>query len=295
MSDHPPKFYRDDPNFADIKPLPLPQQTGDPFYINYSEEYIDLFGYFMALVNKEEISERALSVAERVINRYSNHYTAWWYKYHILETLKYDLDKELDFITNILTENPKSYQAWHYRQWLIDRATEFHDELPFLVKTFIKDSKNFHAWSYSIWYAERWNQVKEIYNLAVLQVRNDSRNNSAWNARRTLGEKLNISLESEFEAVEKSLLTVGKNESACNFAMALVDKDQTLKQKLKDLALKMIEKNNENVQALRLLIYVANLDGDAAEISSLCEKLMKLDPIRIPYYTLLKSGKIKFQ
>lgn len=289
------KLYRDDPDFKDLKPVPLPQTKGDPFFINYSAEIVDLFGYFFALLEKDEISERGIKVAERIIEKFTSHYTAWWYKYHILETLPYDFKRETEFINKILVENPKSYQAWHYMQWLVDKSPEFHDQIPFLKSTFIIDEKNFHAWSFSIWYAERWNQYNEVYLLALHQIKIDMRNNSAWNTRRTIGEKLNVDIEKEFNDVEDSLLQIGKNESACNFAMSLVDKKVELKDRLKSLANKMIEMKPDNFYAYRLLLYVANIDNDTSEIHHICDELIKLDTIRAPYYSLLKTGKIKFQ
>lgn len=289
------KLYRDDPSFSDLKPSPLPQTKGDPFFINYSEEIADLFGYFFALLEKDEISERGVKVSERVIEKFTGHYTAWGYKYHILETIPYDFNREAEFINKILITNPKSYQAWHYMQWLVDRSTEFHDQIPFLKSTFEIDEKNFHAWSFSIWYAERWNQYEEVFSLALYQIQIDMRNNSAWNTRRTIGEKLNVDIEKEFNDVEESLLKIGKNESACNFAMSLVDKKIEFKDRLKNLANKLIEMKPDNFHAYKLLLYVANLDNNKSEIDHLCDELMKLDSIRVPYYSLLKSGKIKFQ
>lgn len=289
------KLYRDDPSFDDLQPVALPQQKGDPFFINYSAEIADLFTYFFALLEKDEISERGIKVSERVIEKFTSHYTAWWYKYHILEKLPYDFNREAEFINNILTINPKSYQAWHYMQWLVDRADEFHDQIPFLKNTFAIDEKNFHAWSFSIWYAERWNQYEEVFSLALYQIQIDMRNNSAWNTRRTIGEKLNVDIEKEFNDVEESLLKIGKNESACNFAMSLVNKKIELKDRLKSLANKLIEKKPDNFYAYKLLLYVANLDGDKPEIDRLCDILIKLDSIRAPYYSLLKAGKIKFE
>lgn len=288
-------FFRNDPEFTDITPSQMVQKRGDPFFLDLTEENIDVFGYFFALLDKDEISQRGIKVAERIIESFPSHYTAWWYKYHILEKLPYDFTSECNFIEQILKENPKSYQAWHYRQWLVDRENECPDQILFLNETFAIDAKNFHAWSFSIWYSERWNKYQDVYDLSLRQIQLDVRNNSAWNTRMTIGQKLNVDLSKEFDDAEKSFDVVGKNEAACNFLMGIVDKQPELIERLKPLAMKMIAKHQDNVQAYRLLLYIANINNNQDEINTVCDQLMKFDPIRISYYTMLKSGNLKFQ
>ena len=282
-------------DLSDLQPVPLPQKTGDPFFIDYTDEYVKLFGYFLALLQKDEKSDRGLKIANFIIKNFPTHYTAWSYKFEILEQTPYDYDSEVKFIEEIILDNPKSYQAWHYRQWLVDRCEICPDEIAFLVRVFLIDAKNFHAWNFALWYGKRWDKDNDIFLLTTLQIRNDPRNNSAWNARRTIGDRMNVDLDKEFNDAEKTLMNITKNEAACNFVMSLADKNPSLKPKIYKLGNKMLEKNSNNPQAYRLLLYVANQDNNTEEIHRLCDELMKIDPIRVPYYTLLKQGKIKFQ
>lgn len=287
-------LYSNDPDWADLKPLPLPQQVGDPFYIQYSKENLELFGYFLALLDKKEVSQRALSLTERVIRKFSAHHTAWWYKFYILENSHYDFDKELQFIDDRLKENPKSYQAWHYRQWLMERIDYPFDDVPNLKRNFEIDAKNFHAWSYALWYAKKWNKLQEIYDLALYEIQQDMRNNSAWSIRKTIGDILEKNPQSELEAAAESLRIISMNEAACNFAIAMVEKDPTLCSRLRDIANEMINRKPENYFARRLLLYLETKASNYEAISTICDELITLDTVRANYYQLLKERKIGF-
>lgn len=290
-------LFTDDPSFADLTPLPLPQDDSDPFYVTYSEEYKDLFGYFFALLAKEEISTRALKVTNIVISEYPSHYTAWWYKFHILEKLEYDLNTELQIINAITLKTPKSYQAWHYRQWLMDRAENDNmEQFAFLKKLFDKDAKNFHAWNFAIWYAKRWDRCNEMFDFIKYEIKKDVRNNSAWNARIEIGNELNLNPINEFEDAVLELKNVTKNEAVCNFLIAMYKKDGSLLERLCEVGNELVAKSYQNIFGYRLLLFVeSRKQNNMKNIEKLCEKLMDIDPIRIPFYTLVKNGNIKYQ
>jgi protein farnesyltransferase/geranylgeranyltransferase type-1 subunit alpha len=278
-----------DPKWDDVEPVPPPHQRGDAFYISPPSWYTRLFGLFGALVAKDEISARAVDLCNLIIRDFTSHYTAWWYKFHVLERLGYDLEAELDRIAQVLRANNKSYQAWHYRQWLVDRSP--HDETAFLTETFERDAKNFHGWSFAIWYAARWDRGADIFALAVAQIASDCRNNSAWNARKTVGEMIGVDPLAEFEAAVDSLRVVGKNEAACNFLLAIVWKAPQLTGRVRELAEELLAKKPDNRHAMGLLLAVAEEKG---EVERYCDELMKIDPVRIPYYTLVRQGVLKF-
>ena len=289
------KLYKDDPEWADIKPIPLQEREGPSFVIEYSSQYQDLFGYFHAIVAKEEISERALKIVDDVISKYSSHYTAWWYKIKIMEKLPYNHIEEIKKVDDIIDCHCKSYQAWYFKQWLIDRLDEDYDQIPFLENIFRSDPKNFHAWGFAIWYATRWNKAKEVYSIALSQIERDMRNNSAWNARKATGDMLNVDPAKELEDAAKSLLVVGKNEPACTFAIEMCEKEGSLAGRLREVAEEMRKKNPNNYFSYRLLLYLETKAENQKEIELLCDKLILLDPIRISYYNLVKSGKIPYR
>lgn len=289
-----PILYRDNPEWSDLTPLPLPQSENDPYYICYNEEYKDLFGYFFAIVQKDEISKRCIQICEQVISNYPGTYTAWSMKYKCLEKLGFDYEREENILNRIYDSNPKSYQLWYYKRWLSNHATEFHDQIPFLKMVFKEDSKNFHAWSYAIQYALKWKQEEKVFELATHMINRDVRNNSAWNVRLTLGEILNVPLSEEFEDVSNILKIAQKNEAAINFAFAIVKKEPSLLKELKLLGDFLVEKNPQNPHAWHILLFVESENNNVDEISKICDKLIETDPLRVNYYTLIKDGKIKF-
>lgn len=288
-------MYKDREEWKDVTPLPLPQKQGDPFQVDYTDEYVDLMGYFLAVLHEKEVSQRALEITNEVIDKFPAHYTAWWYKYYILEKIGYDFHKELETLAEAIKKAPKSYQAWHYRQWLLERTNEIVDEVSFLKIVFTIDQKNFHAWSYAIWFADHFKQYQQIYDLAIYQLDIDLRNNSAWNTRKAMGDFMNSDPRKEFESAAQSMDKITKNEAAMNFIFAMVEKDKSLLSDLKELGNKLYERNPQNPRALQILLYIASEENNSERIKTLCEELIIVDPIRKPYYTLLIEGKIKYK
>jgi protein farnesyltransferase/geranylgeranyltransferase type-1 subunit alpha len=277
-------------DYSDVTPIPPPQEEGDPFFIEYTPQQATLFSLFNGLIAIPELSPRALALSEEMIEHFPSHYTAWWYKFRILEAIGYDSQNELRFINRSISTCPKLYQAWHYRRWLVDRLPEAPDEIPFLRETFVQDGKNFHAWAHALWYAERWNRRQEVFDLAKAEIARDCRNNSPWAVRRTLGLALGVDPAVEFEDTVASLRIVGKNEAACNFLFAVIQGQPELKERVRPIAEELIARSSDNQFALLLLLSVA---ADQTEFEQICNLLIGADPVRQPYYTLVKQGVIK--
>jgi protein farnesyltransferase/geranylgeranyltransferase type-1 subunit alpha len=273
-------------DWSDLELVPMPQRPEDPFFTVYSDEYIQYFGRFHAILDRREISARALSLCNALIIKYPKHVTAWWYKFHILGIVGYDFKSEMEMILTGLSDDKKSYQCWHYRQWLVDRNPEY-DDLPFLEAMLDADERNFHAWSYAIWYARRADRAEAIYELALERIAAEPRNNSAWSARKAMGELLAVDPTAEFEAAFDSLRQFGRNECPFSFARAMVDKEPALQARLKPLAEELVGLDPENPFAWVLLL---SQTTEQDEIGRICDNLLRIDPIRTPYYTLVKNG-----
>jgi protein farnesyltransferase/geranylgeranyltransferase type-1 subunit alpha len=284
----------DDPlpsfDWTDLILVPMPQTADDPFFTLYSDEYVQVFGRFHAILNRQELSPRALAICNHIITQWPKHITAWWYKFHLLEALGYDFEYEMDLLRTALGHDPKSYQGWHYRRWLVSRNLALADELPLLAQVLDNDHKNYHAWSYAVWFAQAANQEQAVYDLALRYIELDCRNNSAWNTRKTVGESLGVDATAEFEAAVASLREVGKNEAAFNFMKAMTDRDAGLKERLRSVAEELIGLKEDNRYAWVLLLSQTTEQG---EISRICDRLIELDSLRTPYYNLVKQGVIR--
>jgi hypothetical protein len=86
------------------------------------------------------------------------------------------------------------------------------------------------------------------------------------------------------------LRVVGKNEAACNFLLAIVQGRPELTERIRPVAEELISRSSDNQFALLLLLSVAR---DHVEVEQICDLLISADPVRLPYYTLVKQGVIK--
>ncbi|EAY00205.1 prenyltransferase alpha subunit, putative [Trichomonas vaginalis G3] len=286
--------YDEYQDYKDLTPLPLPEQIPGFFEIKYTDDYKQLFGYFFALYTKQEYSQRALNLCNKVISKFCLHYSAWQYKQRILEHIDFDVKEVQREVETLIKSDTKIYQAWTFYEWLIDRQKEPLDPMPLLENVFRQEPKNFHAWSFVIWYAKRWNNPEPLYQLALYHIDLDARNNSAWSARMTLSEMLNKDPAAEFEDAVKSIREIPRNESVRNYLLGLCEKYPEFVPKLVEIANELKEKDPTNPASYRLLLHKATLDKNQEMINELCDNLIKYDGIRANYYNLLKAGTIQY-
>jgi protein farnesyltransferase/geranylgeranyltransferase type-1 subunit alpha len=45
-------------------------------------------------------------------------------------------------------ENPKNYQIWYHRKWVVEKVGDYSQELAFTASSIEDDSKNYHAWAH---------------------------------------------------------------------------------------------------------------------------------------------------
>ncbi|KXZ54759.1 hypothetical protein GPECTOR_4g829 [Gonium pectorale] len=87
-----------------------------------------------------------------------------------------------------LTENPKSYSAWHHRKWVVAQGhASLERELQIISRALDEDQRNFHAWNYRQFVCRRMGRSAEDELPYVEEkiVQNFS-NYSAWHFRTIL-------------------------------------------------------------------------------------------------------------
>ncbi|XP_057328588.1 geranylgeranyl transferase type-2 subunit alpha [Microplitis mediator] len=96
------------------------------------------------------------------------------------------LNKELILTENCLHKNPKSYNLWHQRHWVIHRLPEakWKSELELCNKCLNLDDRNFHCWDY------RQQLVKNAgvpnqneFEFSELKIMGNLSNYSSWHYR----------------------------------------------------------------------------------------------------------------
>lgn len=136
-----------------------------------------------------------------------------------------DLRAELDWARNFSSNQPKNYQVWHHRAWLIENLSDPLDELSVTISDFQREPKNYHAWQYRQWlikqFPEKVNFQEEKMFVDEL-IRIDMHNNSAWNHRRfcyeVLGKDDRTCWVEEEVAFSREKLSVDPlNESALQY------------------------------------------------------------------------------
>jgi len=80
--------------------------------------------YFRAVMQRDERSERALELTAEVIALNAANYSVWYYRRLLIDDLKVDLLKELEFVTKIGRSSPKNYQIWQHRKVLIEKVAK---------------------------------------------------------------------------------------------------------------------------------------------------------------------------
>jgi len=175
--------YIERSGWEDIQPIEQDDGPNPLAAIAYSQEYKDTLDTFRAICAKEEISQRAYELTEAVIYLNPSHYTVWLYRQKLINELKINLEAELDFLDNLVEDNPKCYQLWQHRQFVIDLYGSASREEKFFLKVLDDDSKNFHSWSYRQWVLRRFDLWDQEIPFVESLLEKDVRNNSAWNQR----------------------------------------------------------------------------------------------------------------
>lgn len=137
------------------------------------------------------------------------------------------LTKELKLTAAAIAKNPKSYPAWHHRQWMIDHygfpqsapvgvsaasdggqssaaaaaghvaaRVDYRSELGLCGKLLTLDERNFHCWNYRRWIADRAGvPVEKELDYTLERIKINFSNYSAWHQRSALLKRQAIQCE----------------------------------------------------------------------------------------------------
>lgn len=270
--------------YDDIKPVEPPESPGCPFKIDISTDYARTMGIFRALMNIREKSERALNLTKKIIYENPSNVTAWWYRREILSAMNRDVQKELDFSTDVLKVGLKSYQAWEHRKWVISRMPNPPSDTRFVEDLLEYDARNFHAWSYIIWLSDYLKWHDQILQLTEKMIVRQKRNASAWNARTQMLKKVNADYDKECDFIFKQMTCDGGNESCCNAVRFVVGEEPSLAAKCIEKTVDFLQKDPNDKSVLTLQLHLYEMIGDLSKKTDICKRLMRMDVLRKQFW-----------
>ena len=241
-------FTFDIKDYEDVTPLPLKpvdgSDTTELCAIMYSDEYKEAMGLLRALLTANELSVRAFNLTTAVIELAPAFYTAWNYRYRIVEHLVSEekklgqsddaagnwLNRELDWLDEFTLNNPKNYQIWSYREALLAHlhpCPSLSRELPIMQLMVDDDSKNYHVLAHRKWVCAHFNDWSHELQFTQQYITRDVYNNSAWSHRLSVWARAPWTSEQQFqhelEWTEGRIAYVPQNISSWQYLRGLCE------------------------------------------------------------------------
>lgn len=230
--------------FADVEPVPVRDDEGVAA-IAYSEEFQTAFGYWRALLARDERSERALQLTATCLQLNPANYTVWHYRRLCLDavyggggvgqpktaavnseqeqaretrgsapTFDY-IPADLQLAASLGGDNPKNYQIWYHRRALLEKVLKQDQQAQ--KKEQEPSSNNSHSSSSSVLF-QQFATAELDYISAVL--REDGKNYHAWSHRQWCIHALSAVhaavWDSELEYARQLIAADRRNNSAWN-------------------------------------------------------------------------------
>eukprot|EP00931_Biecheleriopsis_adriatica_P089807 TRINITY_DN63887_c0_g1_i1.p1 TRINITY_DN63887_c0_g1~~TRINITY_DN63887_c0_g1_i1.p1 ORF type:complete len:336 (+),score=79.26 TRINITY_DN63887_c0_g1_i1:35-1042(+) len=315
------KPYSESPEWKDVTPVPQDDGPEPLAVISYPPGFQEVHGYFRAIQQKSEFSERALALTADVIEHNSANYTAWWYRRRCLKELASDLDKEHIFTDKWARDCPKNYQVWYHRRWLITEmaaqirknasggsSEEVEKEVMALAKRELEyhndcmqvndDYKNYNGWSHRQFILQQFGLWHEELKFVEELLSDDIRNNSAWNHRHTVVRKQCWPLtddvrQREVDFAMNKIRTCANNECAWNYLSAFLGEEEgkvpwNSLPKVRQLCDEVVEAASGKNQICRFaneaLAKFYEAEGNVVAAVAQYEILQEADKIRSKYW-----------
>lgn len=230
------------------------------------------------------------------------------------------VSKELTLTEQCIRVNPKSYNSWFHRSWVLDKGSNIDFQAEFLLcdKCLELDERNFHCWDYRrIIVQMSKTPLENELQFSTNKITKNFSNYSSWHYRSELLPRIYPSssgdtllddqkLAEECNLIQNAIFTDPNDQSAWFYQRWLLftKKESDSKENSKNSGflsvlndelescqqLRDLEPNNKWVilQVCELLRRIDSL-GNKKEILQLVSQLTKVDPLRRGYYAYLGS------
>ena len=310
--------YSERSEWKDVTPIPQNDGPTPLAVIRYPPGFEEVHGYFRAIQQRNETSQRALQLTAHVIEHNSANYTAWYYRRRCLKELAIELDDEREFTDKWARDCPKNYQVWYHRRWLISeiasrkRATasqaEAEKEILAMAKEELgyhlecmqvnNDYKNYNGWSHRQFILQHFDLWHEELPFVEQLLQEDIRNNSAWNHRYTVVRNQCSPLTDavrnrEIHFAMECIRKCANNECAWNYLTAYLGDGAgkapwTSIPEVEALCHEVLEVASAQGEfcrfAAQAMADIAEAKGDKAGALSQYEQLKEVDKIRAKYW-----------
>eukprot|EP01028_Stygiella_incarcerata_P013825 TRINITY_DN8504_c1_g1_i1.p1 TRINITY_DN8504_c1_g1~~TRINITY_DN8504_c1_g1_i1.p1 ORF type:complete len:339 (+),score=86.56 TRINITY_DN8504_c1_g1_i1:120-1136(+) len=230
------------------------------------------------------------------------------------------LQSELGLVQRCLMRNPKSYNSWEQRRWLLLHAHAtlrkdlLLEELELCRKFLLLDERNFHCWNHRKTVGSWMNESpRDIMKLSLDMINRNFSNYSAWHHRAATklqaaadeeemddeGERKPGIWDEEFDLARNAVFTDPADQSAWMYLGFMLRKGFCDPDELHEVCTTLLELEEENVEdetgestistckwplvALSWL-YRRYVKSSEEEKDTLRKRLIRVDPIRKVYY-----------
>ncbi|KAL7068535.1 putative farnesyltransferase / geranylgeranyltransferase type-1, subunit alpha [Cryptosporidium serpentis] len=273
-------------------------------------------------LEKKEFSKRVFNLTKYIIDFNSQHYTAWYVRRKCIEAMVKELGKEpvdissllkseMSYVHAITYDNPKCYQLWWYRRYILKLIGNDNEDLVYVSCSIQQDAKNISAWAHRVWLIKQFFKDNlDLYtteiNFTSALIRDDCRNNSVWCYRHFIfrlllgDETRKLDLEEiileELEFIIYWLERVPHNEALWNYIRVIFNNPQVgqeLESKTTYMNLKAIPPFFEEAvnyiyeehkvtchQASYFIACLSYARGNISKVQDCLETLEISDPIR---------------
>lgn len=300
--------YGTRPEWVDVKPISIKTESSI-MDIKYTKRYEEAFGYFRAMLVRDELSQRSLDLTADCIELQRSNFSVWYFRRRILRVLGHRLRDELAFVEKVIENEPKNYQVWHHRKTIVEWLKDGSQDKQLTASVLSVDNKNYHAWQHRQWVIKEFGLWEGELDFTDAQIAMDARNNSAWNHRYFVVKETRRYddlewIEEELRHVHKRIEQLPNNESSWSYLRGLLKltfNSLVSHQETREFCDKL--QTDKNCRSPQLLAFILDMicerlsksslqtDKDylKSEARELCNTLSRIDQVRSRYWNYIAS------